>query len=106
MKRKLNSPLSILGFILIILATVLGIFLYIRSFGLWNDMIGFWGYIIAAFFAPDLILIIIRIIKYGFSDWYFWTFVSAGALYWTGAVVSQIAVRKSDIKSRHKNDGF
>jgi hypothetical protein len=60
-------------------------------------MIGFWGYIVAALFAPDLILIIIRIIKYGFSDWYFWTFIAAGALYWIGFMVSQIAVKKPDI---------
>lgn len=98
MKRKLNSPLSIIGFILIILATVLGIFLYIRSFGLWHDFLGFWGYVVAAFFAPDLILIIIRIIKYGFSDWYLWTFIAAGVIYWVGFMTSQIAVKKSDIK--------
>lgn len=97
MKRKLNSPISIIGFILIILATLLGIFLYIRSFGLWHDIIGFWGYIVAAFFAPDLILIVVRVIKYGFSDWYLWSFIAAGGVYWIGFMVSQIAVKKSDI---------
>jgi hypothetical protein len=47
-----------------------GAILFIAGFFYWNDLLGPIGYLVALTFVSDLILLIIRIVKFGFADWY------------------------------------
>ena len=85
---------KILGNVMIAISMIVGLFLYIVSFVLWADWIGFWGYVVAFFYAPDIVLIIKRIIDYGFSDWFFLAHVAAYVVFFLG----------SSIKSKKSND--
>lgn len=78
---------KILGVILIAVSMIAALYLYIVSFGLWADWLGFWGYIVAFFFAPDIVLIVKRIFDFGFTDWYFLMAIGSIVLSWAGVLI-------------------
>jgi len=71
-----------IGWVFYVVALLMGLVLFIASFGLWAEIIGPIGYVLALFAAPDFILLVIQIIKRGFLDWYVLTFIGAVILFW------------------------
>ena len=85
MNENKMKAFKIPGIIFIAASVLGGLCLYIVSFSLWADWLGFWGYIVAFFFAPDIVLIVKRIIDYGFKDWYFLMSIGSTVLLWLGS---------------------
>jgi len=82
---------KITGIIILAISLISAAFLYIISFWLWYDLLGFIGILLSIFFVPDIVLLVIRVIRYGFSDWYFIAFICATVLYWIGAMLNASA---------------